>query len=94
MDFIHETNRVYMKGNKEQVVAEVTFPSISDHLVNIDRTYVDPSLRGQGVAGKLMEETVTWLKKENKQAEITCSYAKGWFSEHPEASEVIRVKAL
>lgn len=94
MNFIHESNRVYLKGDDDQVIAEVTFPSISDHLVCIDHTFVDSSLRGQGIAGKLMEETVGQLRNEGKQATATCSYAKKWFQEHPECSDIIKGEGL
>mgnify|MGYP000848478914 CR=1 FL=1 len=58
MDFIEESNRIYCKDSQGKVIAEVTFPDIRYHVVNLDHTFVDDSLRGQGVAGKLMEEAV------------------------------------
>ena len=55
MNFIEESNRIYCKDSQGKVIAEVTFPDIRYHVVNLDHTFVDDSLRGQGIAGKLME---------------------------------------
>ena len=88
MNFIHEQNKIYLK-EKDNIIAEVTFPPINDTVVNINHTYVDPSLRGQGVAGKLMEETMNELRMQNKKAHPTCSYAVKWFQDHPECEDVL-----
>jgi len=89
MNFIHEHNRIYMEDGNHQPIAEVTFPNIKENVVNIDHTFVDNSLRGQGIAGKLMEEAVTNLRNNNQKARLSCSYAIKWFGEHPECSDVL-----
>lgn len=89
MNFIHETNKIYLNDENNHMIAVVTFPKISDNTVNIDHTYVDHSLRGQGVAGKLMEETVSQLRNNQWKAKLTCSYAVKWFDQHPEYSDLI-----
>ncbi len=43
--------------------------------LTIDKTYVDSSLRGQGIAAKLLEEMKSLAKKKNKKLLATCSYA-------------------
>lgn len=54
-------------------------------------TYVDPSLRGQGVAGKLLEAFVEFLQEVDGKAIPVCSYAVTWFERHPEyATYVVR----
>ena len=50
-----------------KVMGEVIYPSINDNTVNINHTFVDPSLRGQGIAGKLMTEVFKYLRKNNKK---------------------------
>ena len=35
-----------------------------------------PSLRGRGVAGRLMEEAVSRLRAEGRKARATCSYMR------------------
>jgi len=89
MNFIHEDNQIYLNDENNHMVATVTFPKESQNIVNIDHTYVDSSLRGQGIAGKLMEETVIQLRESNLKAKLSCSYAVKWFEEHPECADVI-----
>lgn len=83
MKFQHESNRIFAQSENGQTIAEVTFPSLSATKVNIDHTFVDNSLRGQGVADQLMQAAVTQLRENNLKAVPTCSYAKVWFDAHP-----------
>lgn len=89
MMFIHETNRIYLLDESDKVIAEVTFPNINSDLVNINHTYVDGSLRGQGIAGMLMEEAVTQIRENNQKAKLSCSYAIKWFFEHQECEDIL-----
>lgn len=89
MLFIHESNKIYSTDQNNHMVAVVTFPKVSDTVVNIDHTFVDSSLRGQGVAGKLMEEAVSHLRENDLKARLSCSYAVKWFEEHPECRDVL-----
>jgi len=88
MDFKYESDRIYLENEEGKTVAEVTFPQISNEEVNINHTFVDSSLRGQGMAGKLMTALATDLKKNNKKAKATCSYAVEWFEKHPEHNDI------
>lgn len=89
MDYITEENRIYAKDKTGKVVAEITFPPVKDGIVNIDSTFVDESLRGQGVAGKLIKLVVDELEKSGRKAICTCSYAVTWFEKHPEFSHLL-----
>jgi predicted GNAT family acetyltransferase len=90
MDFKYENDRIYMENEKGECLAEVTFPEVSQNKVNVNHTYVDRSLRGQGVADKLMTALAKDLKKNNKKAVATCSYAVDWFEKHPEFKDVYK----
>lgn len=49
MPFILTENRIaYVQEG--QLLAEATFPEFAPGVVNIDHTFVDEALRGQGVA--------------------------------------------
>lgn len=89
MNFTYNPNQIAL-FDKTTLLAEVTFPDIDPHTVNINHTFVDDSLRGQGVAGKLMEETAKKLRTDGKKAVLTCSYAVKWFEKHPEYGDVIK----
>lgn len=66
-----------------EIVAEVDFP-IQDGVAMIVHTFVDPSLRGQGVASELLQRAVDEIRSEGLSAYPVCSYAQSWFQEHPD----------
>lgn len=76
-----------MNDENGKMVAEITY-SVSDKIIIIDHTFVDPSLRGQGIASKLVDSVVELAKKENKKIIPLCPYAKKQF-ENSEAYQKI-----
>ena len=91
MEFQKGQNRLYAEDESGKLVAEITFPPEREGVVNIDHTFVDSSLRGQGVAGQLVEAAVDELRAAGRKAVPTCSYAVKWFEQHPEARDVLIV---
>lgn len=71
------------------VLAEVTFPDVDEGIVDINHTFVDESLRGQGIASQLLEQTARELDETGRKARLTCSYAIKWFERHPEWSKLV-----
>ena len=92
MDFKYESDRIYLNHSSGKLLAEITFPESSDGIVVINHTFVDNSLRGQGVAGKLVEEAAKSIKKAGKKAIPTCSYAVAWFQKHKEYDDILANK--
>lgn len=90
MDFIHNENQIALYSEDGQLLAEITFPYLDQNSVDVNHTFVDASLRGQGIAGKLMAELAEELKNRNLKAQPTCSYAAGWFEKHPEYSDLLK----
>jgi GNAT superfamily N-acetyltransferase len=64
MDFKYEKDRIFLENQEGECIAEVTFPQISENEVNINHTYVDRSLRGQGIADKLVKELALHMGKQ------------------------------
>lgn len=89
MEFTQEKGRIVCYGEDGRILAEIDFPAVNGETVNINHTYVDESLRGQGVAGKLMKAVIKYLEENQKKALPTCSYAVGWFAKHPEYSHLL-----
>lgn len=87
MEFQREPGRIYAM-NGEKLVAEVTFPE-RDGVAVIDHTFVDDSLRGQGVAGQLVRAAVDQIRADGRKAGATCSYAQVWFQNHPEEQDLL-----
>ena len=76
--FITEGNRIYMTDESGSMIAEITFPETADGVYTIDHTFVDESLRGQGIASKLVQAAVDEIEKRGGKVEATCSYAVRW----------------
>lgn len=83
MEFITEKERIYAANPSGKVIAEVTFPT-KDGVATINHTFVDPSLRGGGVAGKLVKMAADKILADGNRIAATCSYAVAWFARHPE----------
>ena len=82
MKYIIEDYRVYLTNKDGAILAFVTFPKINDEEVIINHTYVDSSLRGKGIASKLLEEAYKKIKEQNLKAIPECSYAVKWFDDN------------
>ncbi|MDE6696485.1 MAG: N-acetyltransferase [Muribaculaceae bacterium] len=87
MDFITEKDRIYATDASGNVIAEVTFPT-KDGVSTIDHTFVDPSLRGEGIAGKLVKLAADKILSEGNKIAATCPYAVEWFKKHPEYNPI------
>lgn len=89
MNFIYEKNRIYVLNDEQKLIVNATFPFIKEGVVNVNHTFVDPSLRGQGIASTLMFHVYEHLKKQQLKAVATCPYAVVWFKKHPECNDII-----
>ena len=89
MEFTYDKNRIWLANEAGDAIAFVDFPEFEPGKVEVTHTVVDPSLRGQGVAGKLMEALAEQLEKDGRKAELTCSYAVKWFAKHPELQNLL-----
>ena len=88
MEFRQEPGRIFATGEDGRLLAEVTFPE-REGAAEIDHTFVDPSLRGQGVAGQLLQAAADTLRTQGRKARPTCSYAVRWFETHPEYADLL-----
>lgn len=80
MMFHKEPGRIYAEDDTGKVVAEIVFPEVRPGVCEIMHTYVDDSLRGQGIAGKLMTLAVAAIERNGKTVTASCSYAVKWLS--------------
>lgn len=89
MEFTYENGRIYSLSDVGDTLAEITFPLVAPGVADVDRTFVDPSLRGQGVAGTLMEAAAAQLRARGLKTRTSCPYAAKWFAAHPEQSDLL-----
>ncbi|BCN30276.1 GNAT family N-acetyltransferase [Anaeromicropila herbilytica] len=89
MEFKYEENRIYLTDKSGEVIAEVTYVPVKDNIVDINHTFVDDCLRGQGVASKLLEALSTKLREDGLKAYPTCSYAVHWFEKNQDYADLL-----
>lgn len=88
MKIQYEAQRLFIEDESGKMMAEVTFP-VAEGVATIDHTFVDDSLRGQGIAGKLMQATADYLKEAGLKVHPVCSYAVSWFEKHGEYRDMV-----
>ena len=86
IDFQREADRIFYQDENGNLLAEVTFPEI-DGVATIDHTFVDASLRGQGIASMLVEAAAAQIRESGRPLRATCSYAAKWLETHGTAEK-------
>ena len=71
MDWKYENGRIYSVDQNNELMAEATFVVQENGVVVIDHSYVNPVLRGQQVAGNMME--------------VVSDYLRAWLEKHRES---------
>ena len=90
MKWQYETGRIYSVDEKNELMAETTFIFIEKNQVDINHTFVNPVLRGQGVASIMLEIFAKYLREQGLKAVASCPYAKSWLQKNKETySDII-----
>ncbi len=84
MEFLKGENRIYVENEDGEEIAEITYKPTGDDVVDADHTFVDPSLRGQGVAEKLVDELMEQMEGEGKKINPVCPYIVKLFERKPD----------
>jgi len=90
LNWNYEEGRIYSLDEKGGLLAEANYSGKENGEIDIEHIYVNPILRGQGVAEKIMEAIVEYLREQSIKATATCSYASSWFEKNREkVSDII-----
>ena len=89
MDFKNDNGKAWLEDENGRQIAVLEYPEVRPGVVNMIHTEVEPSLGGQGIAGKITQHVADRLRDEGLKAELSCSYSIKWFSQHPEYSDVL-----
>lgn len=82
MEYLFGSNRIYAQNEAGKLIAEITFPETESGVFTINHTFVDDSLRGQGVAGELVKLAVQKITEQGGRVTATCSYAVKWLEKN------------
>jgi predicted GNAT family acetyltransferase len=81
MNIIFDADRFYVGPDPQNPLAEITFLRKGNKRLVIDHTFTDPSLRGQGIARKLVDTVVAYARENGLKLLATCPYARKVLSE-------------
>jgi len=62
---------------------------VKGDVVELPHTYVDPSRRGQGLAGKLIRHALDDIIASGRKVEPTCPYVRAYIDSHPEYADCV-----
>ena len=89
MNFEHQDNATkgefFLNNDAGQCIAEISYLWRDDQTIIADHTWVDDSLRGQGVARKLLDHLADFAREKSVKIVPTCSYVVVMFKREPTA---------
>ncbi len=92
MKMISQSDRIVALDEQGTEMGFIAWTILEDGVLQAHHTFVDPKFRGQGVAGHLLKEMVSYARKNNKKIFATCSYVVKMFSHGDEYKDVIDPK--
>lgn len=75
MEEIKKGKNMFYIGDENSPIAKIVFNLNENNDLVVQSTKVDDSLRGKGIAGKLLSKVVELARQENKKIIPVCSYA-------------------
>ena len=69
------------------------YEKVNEHLINFKLLFVPKNLRGQGIAGRVMEFALAYAKKNMIKVKASCSYVQEYLNDHMEHTELIYKRA-
>jgi predicted GNAT family acetyltransferase len=88
-EFSDEPGRYVLRGEDGNELAEVTYHEIAGgRALSLDGTHVADELRGQGVAGRLVDAVLDRARAAGQQVLPVCPYAVAVFRRHPELASL------
>lgn len=86
---INDKNGVFELVDEQNIViGELTF-MLRDNDMIINHTGVNPNLRGQGLAEKLVLKAVDYARENQLKIKPFCSYVSVYIGKHPEVQDIV-----
>lgn len=57
--------------------------------LDLTRTFVSEELRGEGLAGQVVQHALDWARHHDKRVIATCPYVQRWIERHPEYGDLL-----
>lgn len=83
MEKIYLNDAIQYLDENGKLIAEIDFPTTGDNAITITHTFVDSSLKGQGVGKELVLQVIDYARKNSLKIKATCSFAIHYFEKNP-----------
>ncbi|MGB5952190.1 MAG: GNAT family N-acetyltransferase [Ornithinimicrobium sp.] len=57
--------------------------------IDLTHAHTEPAMRGQGLAGQLVQGALDVIKVEKMHVIATCPYVASWIEDHPEYQDLL-----
>ncbi|MDP4117257.1 MAG: GNAT family N-acetyltransferase [Bacteroidota bacterium] len=85
---IHDNSNNNFYVNIEDKISYLRYRVINN-IIEFYVTFVDPSLRGRGIAAKLVEEGIKYAQEMNYKILPSCSYAAEYIGRKKEYTDLL-----
>ena len=75
-------------------IAEQLYTRMGPHRIDVVRTWAEPSMRGHGLARRLVDALVAWARTTKTEVSATCSYTVSRFARDPSIRDVFVEKRV
>lgn len=88
-EIVKGNGKFYIGEHENSPIAEITFKVKDAGTIIVDHTYVSDELRGQGIAGKLVDVIVSYAREENLKIVPLCPYVLVKMEKNPDYHDLI-----
>lgn len=92
MQFQHVNNQkngeFFLDNEQDKRIAEISYVWSGEHTIIANHTWVDDSLRGQGIARQLLDTLVEFARENKLKIVPTCSYVDVMFRREKSFADV------
>lgn|SRR5690554_4857800 len=89
MKFQYKNDEIQLLNEQDVKVGYALIPFEDEKTINVRKVFVDPSMRGGGVASQVMDEVYAFAKKEGLKVTPTCPYAVAWFKRKKDKQDIL-----
>lgn len=84
----HDEARRRFAAEVERGEAVLDYELVDDDTLDLRRTFVSDELRGEGVAGQIVQHALDWARQNDKKIVATCPYVARYLERHPEHADL------
>lgn len=84
----HDADRRRFYIPLDEGEAHLDYREKDDATLDYAHTYVSPDLRGQGLAGRVVEKALDHAREEGLKVEPSCPFVASFLKDHPEYQDL------